>query len=146
VLKSTVPCKRCVNYNTGKQYKNIVDTIQAHDKKDTYIVLNHLLEKEPFSPDTSVRSISTGVYVHITVNVDKEQRPSIGNTNLARMDGHTTSEYSFKKKDNAITLNIQSSVKIGDEAVHVRMILNFFSSHSQFLQKHHEIWHHRSSI
>ena len=62
------------------QYKHAVDVIQAHDKKDTYIVLNYILEKETFCPDTSVRSVSTGVYVHITVNVDKEQRPSIGNT------------------------------------------------------------------
>ena len=61
------------------------------------------------------------------------------------MDGQTTTEYSFKNKDNAITLNTQSSVKIGDEAVHVHMILNFFSNQSQFLQKHHEFWHHRSS-
>ena len=52
------------------QYKHAVDVIQAHDKKDTYIVLNYILEKEPFCPDTSVRSVSTGAYV----------RPSIGNT------------------------------------------------------------------
>ena len=25
----------CVNYNTGKQYKNIIDAIQAHSRRNT---------------------------------------------------------------------------------------------------------------
>jgi len=37
-----------VNYNTDKQYRNIIDARRACDIKDTYIVFNYLLEKEPF--------------------------------------------------------------------------------------------------
>jgi hypothetical protein len=51
------------------------------------------------------------------VNVDKAKH--IGNTILASMDGHTTAEYTFKKRDQAITLSTQSTVKIGGEAVQV---------------------------
>ncbi|WAR13717.1 hypothetical protein MAR_003822 [Mya arenaria] len=104
---------RGVNCNTGEQNKDMTDARQARDIEDTQIVLNYLLEINPFCLDASLRSVSTGVHAHITVNVDKAK--TIGNTILARMDGQTIAEFSFKKKDQAIILNPQSSVKIGGE-------------------------------
>jgi hypothetical protein len=106
-----------VNYNTGEQNKDMTDARQARDLKDTHTVLNYLHERNPFCPDPSLRSVSTGVHAHITVNVDKAK--TIGNTILASMDGQTTAEYTFKKRDQAITLSTQFSVKIGGEAVQV---------------------------
>ncbi|WAR03769.1 hypothetical protein MAR_010327 [Mya arenaria] len=106
-----------VNFNTGEQNKDMTDARQARDMKDAQIVLNYLLERNPFCQDPSLCSVSTGVHAHISVNVDKAK--TIGNTILARMDGHTIAEYSFKKKDQAITMNTQSSVKIGGEVVQV---------------------------
>jgi hypothetical protein len=55
------------------------------------------------------------------VNVDKAK--TIGNNILASMDGQTTAGYTFKKKDQAITLSTQSSVKIDGEAVQVDLQL-----------------------
>ncbi len=102
-----------VNYNTGEQNKDMTDARQARDLKDTHTVLNYLYDRNPFCPDSSLRSVSTGVHAHTTVNIEKAK--TIGNTILASMDGQTTAEYTFKKRDQAIT----SSVKIGGEEVQV---------------------------
>ena len=44
---------------------------QACDWKDTLTVLQYLQERNPFSLDPSLWSISTGVHAHHTVNVDE---------------------------------------------------------------------------
>ncbi|KAL7395056.1 hypothetical protein ABVT39_009276 [Epinephelus coioides] len=106
-----------VNHNTGEQNKDMTDARQACDKKDTLTVLNYLQERHPFCSDPSLRSVSTGVHAHTSVNVDKAK--AIRNTILASMDGQTTAEYTFKKKDQAITMSTKSSVKIDGEAVQV---------------------------
>ncbi|KAJ8377274.1 hypothetical protein AAFF_G00261830 [Aldrovandia affinis] len=104
-----------VNHNTGDQNKDMTDARQARDMKDTLTVLNYLQERHPFCSDPSLRSISTGVYAHPSVNVDKAK--AVGNTILVSMDGQTTAEYTFKKRDQAITMSTKSSVKIDGEAV-----------------------------
>ena len=85
--------------------------------EDTLTVLNYLKERDPFCSDPSLCSVSTGVHVHPSVSVDKAK--AIGNTILVSMDGHTAAEYTFKKKDRAITMSTKSSVKIDGEAVQV---------------------------
>ncbi|WAR09409.1 LOW QUALITY PROTEIN: hypothetical protein MAR_019367, partial [Mya arenaria] len=104
-----------VNYNTGGQNKDMADTRQTRDMKDTNIVLNHILERNPFYPDPSE---VTGVHAHITVKVDKAK--TIGNNVLTRVHRHRSAEYTFKKKDKAVY-----SVKIGGEAVEVDVRLLF---------------------
>ncbi|KAJ8417704.1 hypothetical protein AAFF_G00225470 [Aldrovandia affinis] len=104
-----------VNHNTGDQNKDMTDARQARDMKDTLTVLNYLQERHPFCSDPSLRSISTGVHAHPSVNVDKAK--AVGNTILVSMDGQTTAEYTFKKRDQAITMSTKSSVKIDGEAV-----------------------------
>ena len=59
-----------VNYNTGEQNKDMTKARQLRDRKDTMIVLKYLQERNPFSNDPSLWSISTGVHAHSTVNVD----------------------------------------------------------------------------
>jgi hypothetical protein len=97
-----------VNYNTGEQNKDMTDARQ---------VLNYLHDRNPFCPDPSLHSVSNGVHGHTSVNVDKAK--TIGNTILASMDGQTTAEYAFKKRDEAITLSTQSTLKSGGETVQV---------------------------
>ena len=49
-----------VNYNTGEQYKDMTKARKERDWKDTNTVLGYLQERNPFTPDTSLRNISTG--------------------------------------------------------------------------------------
>ena len=82
--------------------------------KDTLTVLKYFQERNPFCSDPSLRNISTGVHANPSVNVDAAK--AIGNTILANMDAE---EYSFKKRDQAITMRTKSSLKIDGEAVHM---------------------------
>ena len=58
---------------------------QARDWKDTHTILSYLQENSPFSSDTSLMSISTGVHACATVNVD--QAEVVGRAILEDMEG-----------------------------------------------------------
>ena len=106
-----------VNHNTGEQNTDLTIARQARDMKDTLTVLKYFQERNPFCSDPSLRNISTGVHANPSVNVDAAK--AIGNTILANMDGQDAEEYSFKKRDEAITMRTKSSLKIDGEAVHM---------------------------
>ena len=90
---------------------------QARDWKDTHIVLNYLQERNPFTSDTILRNISTGVHAHNSVNVDKGK--DVGNAILVSMEGKTAAEYSFKRNKQAVTLDTKAAVKIDGIAVQI---------------------------
>ena len=60
-----------VSYNSGEQNKDITQARQSRDWKDTQTLLIYFLERNPFTFETSLRSICTGVHAHSTVNVDR---------------------------------------------------------------------------
>ena len=99
-----------VSYNTGEQNKDITKARQARDWKDTHKILKYLRDMNLFTFDTSLRSISTGVHAHSTVNVDKAK--DVGNAILISMEGKTAAEYNFKKKDQVINLDTKNAVKV----------------------------------
>ena len=90
---------------------------QDRDWEDTFVVLQYLQERNPFSSDPSLRNIATGVHAHDTVNVDTAE--SVGEAILQSMDGKTVAECSFKGYNQAITLDTKSSIKIGSDEVQV---------------------------
>ncbi len=106
-----------VNYNTGEQNKDMTKARQARDWKDTLTVLQHLKERNPFISDPSLCNIATGVHAHSAANVDTAK--SVGMAILQSMDGKSAAEYTFKKKDQAITIATKSSVKIGGDEVQI---------------------------
>ena len=95
-----------VNHNTGEQNTDLTIARQARDMKDTLTVLKYFQERNPFCSDPSLHNISTGVNANPSVNVDAAK--AIGNTILANMDGQDAEEYSFKKRDEAITMRTKS--------------------------------------
>jgi len=106
-----------VNYNTGEQKKDMTKARQSRDWKDTLSALQYLQERNPFSSDPRLRNIATGVHAHPTVNVDTAH--AVGAKILKSMDGKTPAEYTFKRKDQVVTLGMKSSVKIDGEQVQV---------------------------
>ena len=61
-----------VNYNTGEQNKDTTRARQDRDWKDTNTVLKSLQERSPFTQDTTLQNISTGVNAHcINHNLSK---------------------------------------------------------------------------
>lgn len=106
-----------VSYNTGEQNKDMTKARQARDWKDTQTVLKYLQERNPFTSDTSLRNISTGVHAHNTVNVDTAK--DVGNAILTGMKGKTVAEYTFKRNNQAVTLDTKSAVKIDGVMVQI---------------------------
>ena len=89
----------------------------ARDSKDTQEVLLYLSQVSPFTAEASLRNIATGVTAPPSVNVHKSK--TIGNRILASMEGESVASYIFRKKDQAVTVETKSSIKIQDEHVHV---------------------------
>ena len=86
--------------------------------KDTYSLHTYLKARNSFSLDIqSLRNIDSGVTAGTTVNVDTAK--DVGKNILQSMIGPSKSNYLFKKKSQAVTLGMKSSVKIDDELVHV---------------------------
>ena len=113
-----------VNYNTGEQNKDMTAARQARDWKDTLTVLQYLQERNPFSLDPNLRSISTGVHAHPTVNVD--EAVAVGDMILTQMNGITPAEYTFQKKNQVVTLGLKSSsVKIDGDRIQIDPLLLF---------------------
>ena len=113
-----------VNYNTGEQNKDMTAARQAHDWNYTLTVLQYLQERNPFSLDPSLRSISTGVHAHPTVNVD--EAVAVGDMILTQMNGTIPAEYMFQKKNQAATLGLKSSsVKIDGDRIQIDPLLLF---------------------
>ena len=72
------------------------------------------LSSDLINEQVLMRNIVTGVHAHTTVNVDTAK--NVGATILQSIDWKTAAEYTFKKKEQAVTLNTKSSIKIdGDE-------------------------------
>ena len=106
-----------VNYNTGEQNNDMAKAKQARDWRDTLAAVQYIQEINPFSPDPTLRNIATGVHTHTTVNVITAK--NVGTKILQSMDGKTAAEYTFKKKDQVVTFNTKSSVKIDGDEVQV---------------------------
>lgn len=85
--------------------------------RDAGELLQYLAERNPFSAEPSLRNIATGVTAHATVTA--HQGKSVGQKILTSMEGQQVGEYTFRKKDQAITIDAKSCVKIRDEEVHV---------------------------
>ena len=99
-----------VNYSTGEQNKDMGKAIQARDWKDTLAVVQYLQERNPFSNDPSMRNIATGVHAPPIINIDTAR--SVGAAILKSMEGKTSDEHSFTRKDQVVTLSTKSSIKI----------------------------------
>ena len=61
--------------------------------------------------------MANGVHAHPTVNVDSAE--NIGIDIISKMEGISADNFSFKRKDQAITLACKSSVKVDGELVQV---------------------------
>lgn len=106
-----------VNLNTGEQNQDMTEARLARDWKDTLTVLTYLQERNPFKHDPSLCNIATGEHAHSNVNVDTAQ--AVGTAILRSMDGHSPSEYTFKRRHQAVTLGMKSSVKIDGDQIQV---------------------------
>jgi len=106
-----------VSYMTSEQHKEVSMTRQKKDLADIQELLTFLTPRNPFHENTQLRSIVTGVMADATVNVQCARE--VGNKILKQMVGKSIAQYSFKNKEQVITLSNSSVVKIREEMVHI---------------------------
>lgn len=104
-----------VNYNIGEQNKDMTMARQTHDWEATVSVPQYLQEQNLSSSDPSLENTGNGVHGHPTVNSDTAH--AVGATILTSVDWKIPVEYTFKRKDQVITLAMKSSVEIDGEQI-----------------------------
>ena len=106
-----------INYNTGEQNKDMSVTRQDRDWKDTNTVLRYLSDRNPFTSDIGLHNISTGV--HAPSSVDVDQAKTVGKAIIDDMKGQCVNEYTFRRKNQAVTMDMKSSIKIDGNTVQI---------------------------
>ena len=112
-----------LSYVTSEQHKDLTNARRNKDEKDTENILAFLKDRNPFSGDSSLRNIVTGVVADKTVNV--ETAASVGLEIMECMTGQSAIHYSFKRKQQAITLATKHNMKIDGDEVKVDIQLLF---------------------
>ena len=83
-----------IDYTTSEQHKDMSDSRIKWDMKDTKTILEFMEARDPFSEDSTLRSIVTGVIADNRVNVDKAKE--VGQNILKTMAHKNTEGYTFK--------------------------------------------------
>ena len=110
---------------SNEQHKDMFDARIKRDDKDRTTFLDYLTERNPFTSqnEESLRNIETGALADNRVNVDSAK--NIGELIIADMEGKAVIDYTFKKKNQAVTLGSKQNVKVDGEEVHVDSQLLF---------------------
>ena len=106
-----------VKYQSNDQHKDTSQSRQEKDNKDMKSLLSYLKERDPFGDNEQLRSIDSGMTADATVNVDDCHQ--IGSRVIASLPGEGVSTYTFRKRNQAVTMNAKHSIKIDGESVNV---------------------------
>ena len=87
------------------------------DWKDTNLVKGFFEERNSFLHGPVLCNVADGVHAHATVNVDDAK--VIGDNILSKMVETNADEFTFKRKDQAVTLASRSSIRVDGEAVQI---------------------------
>jgi hypothetical protein len=101
-------------YETSEQHKEEGKTRLVRDTKDTEKVIKRLQEVSPFTTDSSLRNVVTGVTADSTVNVHNLY--SIGSEIVTKLDGKDVFAFKWKRSDRVKTLASTSSIKVDDNS------------------------------
>ena len=88
-----------VSSATSEHHKEMSESQQSRDMKDTNELLAFLTPRNPFDDDPSLRSIVTGVEENRTANVDTAE--DIGKKIMKDMVGKTVAQHTFRKKSSS---------------------------------------------
>lgn len=112
-----------VMYHTSDQHKDTTKARQERDYKDTNELVAYLSQRNPFSADPLLRSITTGVVAAEDVNADKAKK--VGEKILSSMIGKNIHDHSFRKKGQVVTLASKSAVRFREGSIQVDAQLLF---------------------
>ena len=103
---------------TSDQHREAYDARIQRDDKDRKTFLDYLTQRNPFvyKSEKRLRNIETGALADSRVNADFAK--TIGLGIIVDIEGKNILEYTFKKKDEAVTLGSKQHVKVDGEEVH----------------------------
>ena len=102
---------------TSEQHKDASNARQTRDNKDSVTLLGFLQDRNPFSPDPSLRNIVTGVVAEDRVNAADAKK--VGKAIVDTMEGMDALTYTFKRNRQVVTMAHKLSVKVDDGTIHV---------------------------
>ena len=106
-----------VMYHTSEQHKETTKARQERDYKDTNELITFLSQRNPFNPDPSLRSITSGVVAEDNVNADKANE--LGGKILSSLAGKNVHDHSFRRKDQVVTLGSKTAVRFVEDCIQV---------------------------
>ena len=104
-------------YESSKQHKEATPARLEKDFKDASKIMEYVVTRSPFSEDSDLINIHTGEVADKSVNVDNSF--NVGMEILKSVHGISVYDYSFKKKEKAVTMKVRSTVELDGEVVHV---------------------------
>ena len=104
-----------VSHYTSEQHQEMGATRQKRDTDDTLLIAGYLQSKNPFCAHDDLQNIATGEVADQKVNVEKAF--NIGQLILNKMVGQSVYNYSFSRKDLAITMAHKCAVSVGDDTL-----------------------------
>ncbi|KAK6181968.1 hypothetical protein SNE40_009743 [Patella caerulea] len=105
------------NYVTSDQHKDSTMTRKTRDNRDNLALLGFLQDRNPFTHDSFLRNIATGVTADVSVNVHNALE--VGNNIIKSMEEKNALDYVFKKKSQVVTMGNEISAKVDGESIQV---------------------------
>lgn len=109
---------------TSEKHKEATKTHTERDIEDTNKFMEFLLERNPFTvlsePLTNIATCMTS-----SAAVNAERAKDIGHKILQKLVSMDPFQYTFKKKDQCVTMETKSTMRIRDEDVHIDKQLLF---------------------
>ena len=100
-------------YTTSEQHKEATASRMERDRADLAKLASNLEQYSPFSEETTLRNIITGINADKNVNV--HDLFTVGNSIVTEMKGQSVFEYSYKRKNKVKTLASARSIKVSED-------------------------------
>ena len=100
-------------YTTSEQHKETTDARIERDRTDLEKLATKLEEHSPFSGETTLRNIITGINADKDVNV--QDLFIVGRDTVKQMEGQSVFSYLFKRKSKVKTLASARAIKVSDD-------------------------------
>ena len=112
-----------VCYDRSEQHKEVSNSRTNKNYEDAVMVMQYILPRSLLCPMKELINIHTGEIADRSVNADEGYK--IGLKIIESMTDNDTDKFIFKKKDRAIIMQSESSIKIDIEEIFVEPMLLF---------------------
>ena len=112
-----------VAYITSEQHKDLSVACQKRDAHDVNKLDIFIQDKDIFGNHHNLQNLVNGVVA--TENVNAEKAEDVGCKILEGMQGKQVMNYTFRKKDQAVTMDFKSKIAIDTDDVTIDPLLLF---------------------